>query len=497
MDLAELADHILNFVNKAGPVVGKLEVAAVADAVQRAAQDGAAGLQPVGAGLTDRVAALGEHIGEEVGQQTALGVADTFDVGDHPQRNAAADRADHGVQADGGKILAVGLGADPVIAEEHHRLFAVGVDDIDHLLGQLADLLLLELDKVAEFLARHAEHCVVVALIHNELRAELVAGPLLELFQNVGADAGAVTEPLDEFLAFLVVKGQRELVEEGRKPHHINVGVSLAPAAQLFFYIRLRLGLAHIVGQLVRRVLPVVGQEVVHVYGVPDQKRQKADGILVVGNRLNFNLTGRLVKEPLVGGYDLAGRAVDDLPPALGVVQRVDLELLGVETVHQMDAQLRAARRVAVADEILLLDLIGVCLGPGVILAGRIIGSVFLCRVLQKLCRHLGAIAVAQGVSPQQVLQTQGFLHHICVCGKCQSSKLLHVPVPFRSAVGRQCFIDNIIPVSCGLEQTISCCAFALSCYTCLFCGQHSATAKILYKSLTFFLCNLLFLPSV
>ena len=43
-----------------------------------------------------------------------------------------------------------------------------------------------------------------------------------------------------------------------------------------------------------------------------------------------------------------------------------------------MDAQRRAARRVAVADQILLLDLIGVCLGPGVVLAGRIIGSVLL-----------------------------------------------------------------------------------------------------------------------
>ena len=76
-------------------------------------------------------------------------------------------------------------------------------------------------------------------------------------------------------------------MEEGREPHHINVGVGLAPAAQLFFYIRLRLGLAHIVGQLVGRILPVVGQEVVHVYRIPDQERQKADGVLVVGDGFN------------------------------------------------------------------------------------------------------------------------------------------------------------------------------------------------------------------
>lgn len=163
--------------------------------------------------------------------------------------------------------------------------------------------------------------------------------------------------------------------------------------------------------------------------GVPDQERQKADGVLVIGDGFDLDLARRLIKEPFVGGDDLARRAVNDLPPALGVVQRVDLELLGVEAVHQMNAQLRAARRVAVADQILLLDLVGVCLRPSVVLAGRIIGSVFLCRILQKLCGHLGAVAVAQGIGPQQVLQAQGLRNHICVCGKRQSSELLHVPV--------------------------------------------------------------------
>ena len=192
------------------------------------------------------------------------------------------------------------------------------------------------------------------------------------------------------------------------------------------------------------------------MYGVPDQKRQKADGILVVGNRLNFNLTGRLIEEPFVGGYDLAGRAVDDLPPALGVVQRVDLELLGVEAVHQMDAQLRAARRVSVTDKILLLDLIGVCFRPGVVLAGRIIGSVLFGGVRQQLLRHFGAVAVTQGIRAQQILQPQGLRNHICVCGKCQSSGLLHLHNPFSVRFvchGRHRFIDIIILVSALFEQ--------------------------------------------
>ena len=114
-----------------------------------------------------------------------------------------------------------------------------------------------------------------------------------------------------------------------------------------------------------------------------------------------------------------------------------------------------------------------------------------------ELTRFTGAVAVAQRIRAQQIFQPQGLLHHICVCGKCQSSKLLHIPVPFRSAAGRPCFIDNIIPVSCELEQTISCFAFALSCYTCLSCRQHSATTKILYKNRPIFLYNLLFSLSV
>ena len=343
-----------------------------------------------------------------------------------------------------------------MVAEEHHRFLAVGVDDVDHLFGKSADLLLLELDEVAELLARHAEHRVVVALIHNELGAELVPCPLFKFFQNVGADAGAVAKPFDEFLALLVVKGQRELVKEGREPHHINVGVGLAPAAQLFFYIGLRLGLAHIVGQLVRRILPVVGQEVVHVYGVPDQERQKADGVLVIGDCLNFDLTRWLIEEPFVGGYDLARRAVNDLPPALGVIQRVDFQLLGVEAIHQMDAQRCAARRVAITDEVLLLDFVGVCLRPGVVLAGRIIGSVLFGGVRQQFLRHFGAVAVAQRIRAQQIFQPQGLLDHIRVCGKCQSSGLLHLHNPFSVRFvchGRHRFIDIIILVSALFEQ--------------------------------------------
>ena len=120
------------------------------------------------------------------------------------------------------------------------------------------------------------------------------------------------------------------------------------------------------------------------------------------------------------GGIQRFARcAVDDLPPALGVIQRVDFQLLGVEPVHQMDAQRGAAGGVPVADEVLLLDLVGVCLGPGVIFAGGVIGSVLFGGVRQQFLRHFGAVAVAQRIRAQQIFQPQGLLHNIGISGQC------------------------------------------------------------------------------
>ncbi len=48
------------------------------------------------------------------------------------------------------------------------------------------------------------------------------------------------------------------------------MGIVFAPFFQLFFDIGLRLGLAHVVGELVRCIFPVICDKIVHMYGVPD-----------------------------------------------------------------------------------------------------------------------------------------------------------------------------------------------------------------------------------
>lgn len=170
-----------------------------------------------------------------------------------------------------------------MVTQEHHGFLAVGVDDVGHFLHQPGDLAALECLEILIFLARHTVLVVVVALVDDELRAELVADFLLKLFQNIGADRSRIAVPVHVLLAAQLVKDQRKQVEEGRKAHNVDIGVAFQILAQTAQGVGVGLGLAHIERDLVFDILPVIDDRVVHVDGVPDQVRQKADRVLVVG----------------------------------------------------------------------------------------------------------------------------------------------------------------------------------------------------------------------
>ena len=95
--LPELVTHTFHIIKELRELAGQLEVAAVADAVDGLAQNGAPGGKPVVARLAHRIAALVEGIGEEVGQKAALGVFDAGNVADQAQRTAVSDAAHHRV----------------------------------------------------------------------------------------------------------------------------------------------------------------------------------------------------------------------------------------------------------------------------------------------------------------------------------------------------------------------------------------------------------------
>ena len=267
-----------------------------------------------------------------------------------------------------------------MVAQEHHGFLAVFVDDVGHFFHQTGHLTALERLKVLVFLAGYAVLVVVVALVDDELRAELVADFFLELLQNVGADGSRVAVPVNILLAAQLVKHQREQVEEGRKAHNVDIGVAFQILAQTAQGVGVGLGLAHIERDLVFDILPVIDDRVVHVDGVPDQVRQKADRVLVVGGGgVDDNALAFGVILPCGGIQRLACRAVDYLPPAGDVVVIVDLHQFAADSGHQGDGQSALCCRIERRHNVALLGFIRVSFGPCVVLAGSVIGGVNLC----------------------------------------------------------------------------------------------------------------------
>ena len=337
-----------------------------------------------------------EGVREEVRQETALGVLHALNVRDQAQSGAVAHAAHHGIQSDGLELRHEGLGADPVIAEEHHSLAPALVGDVHHFFGQLCHLTALERLKITVFPAGYAILVVVVALIDDVLRAELVAHFLLKLVEDIRADRSRVSIPVHELLPLQLVEDQGELVEEGGVADDVDIGVLCDKFAQALHGILVGLGLTYVKGDLVLKIRPAVGGGVVHVHRVPDEVSQKTDGILMERYGLHGHAAVRIV--PLLRRHGLTGGAVHDLPPAGDVVVGVHLHQLRADALHQRDGDGVARGGVEPGHDVALLHLVRVRLGPCVILAGGIIGGVDLCIGILQLLWKVGAVAVADGI---------------------------------------------------------------------------------------------------
>ena len=154
----------------------------------------------------------------------------------------------------------------------------------------------------------------MVALVTMNSGAETYARPHFPDFSKMqGADAGTVADHSTGFFA-PGHQASRRLMEEGGKAHHIDMRfASHQRRGTILRKPAFWAGAHH--ASAGGRVLPIIGQEVIHMRD-PRSGTPKADSVLVVGDGLDLHLAGGLVKGPLVGGYDLAGRAVGDLPPA-------------------------------------------------------------------------------------------------------------------------------------------------------------------------------------
>ena len=301
------------------------------------------------------------------------------------------------------------------------------MDDVGHFLHQTGNLAALECLKILVLLARHAVLVVVIALINDKLRAEFVADFLLKLLQNIGRNGRRVAVPVHVLLAAQLVKHQREQVEEGRKAHNVDIGVAFEILAQAAHCVGVGLGLAYIERNLMFDILPVVDDRVVHVHGVPDQVCQKADRVLVVsGGGVDDNALGCCVIMPRSGIQRLARRAVDDFPPAGNVVVVVDLHQLAADARHQGDGQRTVRSGIERGHNVALLRFIGVCLSPGVVLAGGVVGGVDLGSGVLQLLREFGAVAVADGIRAPALEQVKGFGYCVHIGGNRYTTFGIH-----------------------------------------------------------------------
>ena len=193
------------------------------------------------------------------------------------------------------------------------------------------------------------------------------------------------------------------------------------------------IGVLFVVFNLVFDILPVIDDRVVHVDGVPDQVRQKADRVLVVGGGgVDDNAFAGGIIVPVGGGDRLARRAVHDLPPAGNIVMVVDLHQLAADARHQGDGQRTAFSGVERRHNVALLGFVGVGLCPCVVLTGSVIGGVNLCAGVLQLLRKLGAVAVADGIRAPALQQVEGFRHCVRISGNRHAahfSYIIHIRI--------------------------------------------------------------------
>ena len=276
-----------------------------------------------------------ERVGEEVRQEAAFRVAHAGDVGNHAQRRAVTDRSDDGVEPKLVEAFHVRLGADPLVAEEHHRLLAGGVRLVDEFLDVRSHERGQERNPVTLCLARYAPGGVVAAFVHEILGAQPVAVQSLEVVERLRRHGACAPEPVDNLLAVPLVEDERELVEERREPHHIGLRIVFEPLFECAEHEVARRRMVDVERDLVFLVSPVVRQMVVHLDRVPDDVGEERDRVFV--HRLRFADRDRVVpgvEIPAVRVDHLPGRAVDGLPVAMRVRVAVRLQLFGVEPFH-------------------------------------------------------------------------------------------------------------------------------------------------------------------
>ena len=384
-----------------------------------------------------------ERVREEVRQKASFRVLHALNVGDQAQRGAIAHAAHHGIQPDGLELRHKRLGADPVIAQEHHRLAAALVRDVHHFFGQFCYFAPLERLKITVFLAGHTILVVVVALVDDILRAELVTHFLLKLIEDIGADGSRIAIPVHEFFPLEFIEDQGELMEECGIADDVHIRMICNEFSQTLHGIFVGFRLAHIKRDLMLEIRPAVGGGIVHMHRVPDEVGKEAHGILMERHRLHGHAAIRIA--PLFWRHRLTRGAIHDLPPAGDVIVIVHFHQLRADAFHQRDGHGLSGGSVETRHNVALLHLVRVRFGPCVILARGIIGGIDLCIGIFQFLRKIRTIAVTDGIRTPLFQNLQRFGHHIQVGrnGNAPGLALIFHSFPLLSSILIGCVVNG------------------------------------------------------
>ena len=274
LNVAELLAKFGHMLDEFRELEREAQVAAVAEAVDGLAQQRAADLDPVAQRFAQRIAALAEDVGEEIGIEAQFLDEAARGVRDAAQRHAVLGGADVNVDAHLQETRLVGLHPDPMVAPEDGGALAGLVGLVHQRLAELDDEAVNELHPIEIAFRRHAAGGVVIALIHEILAAQAIAVFLREILERRHADGVLVAGPVAELVHGILVRIDREMIGQRGQPHDIGLGMILQVFVEVSHQVvpaRLMVGIdADDV-----RLGPVVRQVVIHRGRVPDLEHEE------------------------------------------------------------------------------------------------------------------------------------------------------------------------------------------------------------------------------
>ena len=221
-------------------------------------------------------------------------------------------------------------------------------------------------------------------------------------------------------------------MEEGCEAEHIDIGMFFDEFAQALHRKGMGFRLADVECDLVFHTLPGVGHCVVHMNRIPHDIGKEADRILMEGSGLDGDDSTTLAAAPVIGGYHLSGRTVDNFPPAPDIVAGVRSQHIRIKPLHQGNLQGGALGGIERSHKIHLLDFVGILPRPVVVLAGGVVSGInFGVHVLQ-LLRKIRAVAVPEGVRAPAFHQLQRTGDNVHIGGNgYKSFCFFHINRPF------------------------------------------------------------------